>query len=93
MSAFVTTWTVVSDVTWQVVLSSCVAFVTPWTAVTRCGRLSSELSICRHAIDHSDVIGWLLNVPATYEHISGTDQLRQLYVLPHWLLSSPVTVY
>ena len=27
--------------------------------------------------------GWLLNVPATCECISGTDLLRQLYVLPH----------
>ena len=43
---------------------------------------------------------WLLNVPATGECISGTDLLRQLYVLPHWdrscrsnVLSHPVTVY
>ena len=28
--------------------------------------------------------GWLLNVPATWECISGTDLHRQLYVLPHW---------
>ena len=28
-------------------------------------------------------VGWLLNVPATGECISGTDLLRQLYVLPH----------
>ena len=28
-------------------------------------------------------VGWLLNVPATCECISGTDLLRQLYVLPH----------
>ena len=27
---------------------------------------------------------WLLNVPATCECISGTDLLRQFYVLPHW---------
>ena len=27
---------------------------------------------------------WLLNVPATRECISGTDLLRQFYVLPHW---------
>ena len=26
---------------------------------------------------------WLLNVPATCECISGTDLLRQFYVLPH----------
>ena len=28
-------------------------------------------------------VGWLLNVPATCECISGTDLLRQFYVLPH----------
>ena len=28
-------------------------------------------------------VGWLLNVPATGECISGTDLLRQVYVLPH----------
>ena len=28
-------------------------------------------------------VGWLLNVPATCECISGTDLLRQIYVLPH----------
>ena len=43
---------------------------------------------------------WLLNVPATCECISGTDLLRQVYVLPHWdrscrsnVLPHPVTVY
>ena len=29
------------------------------------------------------VVGWLLNVPATCECTSGTDLLRQFYVLPH----------
>ena len=29
------------------------------------------------------VVGWLLNVPATRDCISGTDLLRQFYVLPH----------
>ena len=28
-------------------------------------------------------VGWLLNVPETCECISGTDLLRQFYVLPH----------
>ena len=28
-------------------------------------------------------VGWLLNVPATCECISGMDLLRQFYVLPH----------
>ena len=43
---------------------------------------------------------WLLNVPATCKCISGTDLLRQFYLLPHWDRSSrsnfpfhPVTVY
>ena len=43
---------------------------------------------------------WLLNVPATCKCISGTDLLRQFYVLPHWdrscrsnFPSHPVTVY
>ena len=46
------------------------------------------------------VVCWLLNVPATGECISGTDLLRQFYVLPHWdrscrsnVLPHPVTVY
>ena len=45
-------------------------------------------------------VGWLLNVPATCECISGTYLLRQFYVLPHWdrscrfnFPSHPVTVY
>ena len=29
-------------------------------------------------------VGWLLHIPATCECISGTDLLRQFYVLPHW---------
>ena len=28
-------------------------------------------------------VGWLLNVPAICESISGTDLLIQFYVLPH----------
>ena len=43
---------------------------------------------------------WLLSVQATCECISGTDLLRQFYVLPHWdrscrsnFPSHPVTVY
>ena len=33
--------------------------------------------------DCDAVVGWLLNVPATCECISGTDLHRQFYVLPH----------
>ena len=43
---------------------------------------------------------WLLNVPATCKCISGTNLLRQFYVLPHWdrncrpnFPSHPVIVY
>ena len=32
---------------------------------------------------YSLFVSWLLNVPATCECISGTDLLRQIYVLPH----------
>ena len=46
------------------------------------------------------IVCWLLNVPATCECISGTDLLRQFYVLPHWdrscrsnFPSHPVIVY
>ena len=56
-----------------------------------CGNISTQgqLFVC-----------WLLSVPATCECISGMDQLRQFYVLPHWdrscrsnCLSHPVTEY
>ena len=43
---------------------------------------------------------WLLNIPATCQCISGTDLLRQFYVLPYWdrcyrsnFPFHPVTVY
>ena len=29
------------------------------------------------------LVGWLFNVPASCQCISGTDLLRQVYVLPH----------
>ena len=52
------------------------------------------------ALNHSLFVGWLLNIPATCECISGTDLHRQFYVLPHWdrscrsnFPSHPVTVY
>ena len=40
------------------------------------GRYREEREVCLF-------VGWLLNVPATCECISGTDLLRQFYVLPH----------
>ena len=43
-------------------------------APKRCIRLSRAVCL---------LVGWLLNVPATCECISGTDLLRQFYVLPH----------
>ena len=33
--------------------------------------------------EEEEFVGWLLNVPATCECISGTDLHRQFYVLPH----------
>ena len=54
----------------------------------------------RIAKDRVVVVCWLLNVPATGQCISGTDLLRQLYVLPYWdrscrsnVLPHPVIVY
>ena len=40
---------------------------------------------CHPGTLYSGVVAvcWLLNVPATFECISGTDLLRQFYVLPH----------
>ena len=49
----------------------------------------SSLSSPSYTLTSSPVAGvdcfvcWLLNVPATCECISGTDLLRQFYVLPH----------
>ena len=37
----------------------------------------------RGSAEEGEVVGWLLNVPATCECISGTDLHRQFYVLPH----------
>ena len=58
------------------------------------------LATCVHGNEQRLLVGWLLNVPATCECISGTDLLRQFYVLPHWdgscrsnFPSHPVTVY
>ena len=49
------------------------------TVVPRRRRQSSGTTVI-----YRDVfVGWLLNVPATCECISGTDVLRQFYVLPH----------
>ena len=39
-------------------------------------EVTSLLTVCLF-------VGWLLNVPETCECISGTDLLRQFYVLPH----------
>ena len=42
-----------------------------------------EECICLPGSDVVVVVCWFLNVPATCECVSGTDQLRQLYVLVH----------
>ena len=64
-----------------------------------CGYVSRSPSL-GDLHTRSIVVCWLLNVPATCECISGTDLLRQFYVLPHWdrscrsnFPSHPVTVY
>ena len=49
-----------------------------------CGVKSETVmgqTVCSSAI--CLFVGWLLNVPATCECISGTDLHRQFYVLPH----------
>ena len=44
-----------------------------------------DVSVPVYTLGHAlgFLVGWLLNVPATCECISGTDLLRQFYVLPH----------
>ena len=53
-----------------------------------------------HLLTKEGFVCRLLNVPARCQCISGTDLLRQVYVLPHWhrscrsnFLSHPVTLY
>ena len=54
--------------------------------VRECNRVCA-LCVCEREIERERerdlLVGWLLNVPATCECTSGTDLLRQLYVLPH----------
>ena len=83
-----------------------------WEAVSVCqgscnetGRWGRHAHTHTHTITITDLswgwlVCWLLNVPATCECFSGTDQLRQFEVLPHWdrrcrsnFPSHPVTVY
>ena len=53
------------------------------------GNLAENLLYTQTEVEdeHEDdcllFVGWLLNVLATCECISGTDLLRQFYVLPH----------
>ena len=46
-------------------------------------RATASLTFTMHKPEAVVVVCWLLNVPATCECISGTDLLRQFYVLPH----------
>ena len=68
--------------------------------------LGSAVPICRHCRKVGKVgfvcllLACLLNVPTTLQCFSGTDLLRQYYMLPHWdrscrsnFLSLPVTVH
>ena len=64
------------------------------------GEIKSVPVSCATLNREESFVCWLLNVPATCECISGTDLLRQFYVLPHWdrscrpnFPSYPVTVY
>ena len=64
---------------------------------TKFERMSKSVSVSQQ---HWSVVCWLLNVTETCECVSGTDLLRQFYVLPHWdrncrqnFPSHPVTVY
>ena len=43
----------------------------------------TDQAVHREATKEVLFVGWLLNVPATCQCISGTDLLRQVYVLPH----------
>ena len=68
--------------------------VTYFKTSFRCEHGRKSITLC------GMFVGWLLNVPATCQCISGTDLLRQSYVLPHWdrscrsnFPSHPVTVY
>ena len=73
------------------------------SSTTSCQRQPGQTPPCRitgAGLGLCLFVCWLLNVPATCECISGTDLLRQFYVLPHWdrscrsnFPSHPVTVY
>ena len=64
-------------------------------------RVSDVLTSMRDVLTSMSLLdGCLLNVPATWECMSGTDLLRQFDVPPHWdrscrsnFPSHPVTVY
>ena len=63
-------------------------------------HIAQRQSIVQPTLHQYLFVCWMLIVPATCECISGTDLLRQFYVLPHWdrscrsnFPSHPVTVY
>ena len=47
------------------------------------GSGQNKSKVCSYILKERLFVGWLLNVPATCECISGTDLHRQFYVLPH----------
>ena len=72
----------------------------PTSAVQVWAVTCALLTVLRLNSFRGIVVCWLLNVPATCKCISGTDLLRQFYVLPHWdrscrpnSPSHPVIVY
>ena len=54
-------------------------YLVSYTTATQEGASVNLRTFCCLAVV---VVGWLLNVPATCECISGTDLHRQFYVLP-----------
>ena len=55
----------------------------PWCPVGVGGGRACKTQCTVVVMIYDGVVCWLLNVPATCECISGTDLLRQFYVLPH----------
>ena len=51
--------------------------------ISRCSQLMLSNQPTARSRHQLLLVGWLLNVPATCKCISGTDLLRQFYVLPH----------
>ena len=101
-------WSTTFNPVWQYVKLS--EQIHPWDTLACCWNVKQPTNITRVALPWSAFyppwncllrnglwgVCWWLYVPATCECISGTDLLRQFYVLPHCrpnFPSHPVTVY